>query len=66
MESTRKKVVEAIEGSDIPTEAYDPIPEILLAQTDELMIQTKKLDTLIMHQAYSDPEVTQEIPTYKD
>lgn len=42
----------------------DPVPEILFLQASELRCQSKKLDTLIMQQAFilDTPEITQEMP----
>ena len=66
-ENTRMRALQAMGDEEfVVEELQDPLPELLQAQTDELKLQTKRLDTLIMNQLcplYSeDPEVTQEIP----
>ena len=66
IENVRVRALEAIELEKIPIAEVvsDPMLELLEAQTGELRLQNKKLDTLIMHQAYmaEDPEITQDIP----
>lgn len=67
IENARMRALQAIEMENLPIAevAYDPVPDLLQAQTEELRHQNKKLDTLIMHQAfvYNDmSEVTQDIP----
>ena len=67
IENVRMRALQAIEIENLPVAevAYDLVPELLQAQTDELRFQNKKLDTLIMHQAFvcdDVSEITQDIP----
>ncbi len=64
IESMRYHAVGVLQAAETSQSAIPAITDATASLVNALEAQNKKLDTLIMHQAYvrEDPEITQDIP----